>query len=150
MIVYADSSVLVRGYLNDEPGHAEAVSLLTDPNHEVVTGSWSKIEVSGAIVRATRAPSRPQAIDEAGMLADWDSDTGPDGNVTVLAAARDVVEARAVELVREHGLRAMDAWHLATAVIVTPELADAGEPVGFASRDGQQAAVAEFLGFALV
>src|SRR5687767_12542017 len=45
-------------------------------------------------------------------------------------------------------IRAMDAWHIATATLL-PELAT-GEPYAFASRDKEQAAVAELRGFTLV
>jgi hypothetical protein len=56
------------------------------------------------------------------------------------------VEARALPLVREHALRAMDAWHLATAALVLPDLAEPGEELGFATRDAAQASVAVTLG----
>jgi predicted nucleic acid-binding protein len=147
VIVYADSSVLARAYLRDEQGHSEAVALLSDPDRPVVTGSWSRIEVSGALVRAARS-ERSSVVDEAGLLAAWDSDTAFDGAVTVLVAPQDAVETHALALVREHGLRAMDAWHLAAAVIVTAELTDPGEVVAFANRDARQAEVAARLGFA--
>jgi predicted nucleic acid-binding protein len=147
VIVYADSSVLARAYLEDEQGHSEALALLRDPDRPVVTGSWSRIEVSGALVRAARS-DRPRAVDEAGLLAAWDSDTAVDGAVTVLLAPQAAVESHALALVREHGLRAMDAWHLSAAVILTAELTDPGETVAFASRDRQQADIAAHLGFA--
>ncbi len=150
MIVYVDSSILARAYLVDEPGHAEATSLLADPANPVVTSSWSRIEVAGAIVRASRAASRPHVLDEAALLLAWDNDTAADGAVGLLSVARDTAEARALGLVKEHGLRAMDAWHLAVAELATPELAEPGEQVAFASRDAQQAAVAELLGFTIV
>ena len=98
MIVYADSSVLARAYLEDEPGHTEAVALLRDPDRPVVTGSWSRIEVSGALVRAARS-GRPGVVDEAGLLAAWDSDTTLDGAVSVLVASQGTVEAHALALV---------------------------------------------------
>jgi hypothetical protein len=41
----------------------------------------------------------------------------------------------------------MDAWHLATATLTVPALAEGGERIGFASRDHDQAAVAQLLGF---
>ena len=150
MIVYADSSVLARAYLRDEDGHAEAASLLADPERPVVTGSWSKIEVSGAIVRAARTSNRPLTVDEAGLLAAWDNDTSANGNVTVLAVEQGAVEAKAMSLVRQHGLRALDAWHLAVAILATPDLTDPGEPVAFASRDDQQSAVAAVLGLEVI
>ena len=55
--------------------------------------------------------------------------------MTVVAAAQREVEDRALALVREHAIRAMDAWHLAVAVLTLPVLAEPGEELGFASRD---------------
>jgi hypothetical protein len=81
------------------------------------------------------------------LLALLDADLATDGLVAVLSAPQDQVEEQALALVREHALRAMDAWHLATASLTVPRLAEAGEPIGFASRDQEQAAIAELLGF---
>ena len=142
MIVYVDSSVLARAYLNDEAGHDEAAALLEDPQIALVTGTWSRIEVSGALVRAARAGRG----DEDGLLDVLDADLGPLGAVTVVAAPQDDVEARALSLVREHAIRAMDAWHLATATLVLPGLAEPGEVMAFATRDDAQSAVAATLG----
>lgn len=144
MIVYLDSSVLARAYLADEPGHAEAAALLDDPETGLVTGTWTRIEVSGALVRAARSARG----DEAGLLELLDGDLGPDGPVTVVAADQQEVEDRALLLVREHALRAMDAWHLAVAALTLPDLAEPGEPIGFATRDDAQASVAAGLGLA--
>jgi uncharacterized protein len=44
----------------------------------------------------------------------------------------------------------MDAWHLATATLTIPPLAEPDEPIAFASRDHEQAAVAETLGFSRI
>jgi hypothetical protein len=60
------------------------------------------------------------------------------------------VESRALALVREHALRAMDAWHLAVAELAMPMLVEKDEKMGFASRDEAQATVAEELGFTRV
>lgn len=53
MIAYLDSSVLARVYLVDENGHQDAAALLADPQIATVTGTWTRIEVSGALVRAS-------------------------------------------------------------------------------------------------
>ena len=53
----------------------------------------------------------------------------------------------ALGMVREHALRAMDAWHLAVAALTVPPLAEAGEEVAFASRHEAQSTVAATLGF---
>jgi len=146
VIVYVDSSLLTRAYLADEVGHDDARHLLAT-EFALVTGRLTRIEVSGALARAVRAgrhPSREEAF------ATLDSDLGPGGRVSEANPPAQSVEQAALSLVREHGLRALDAWHLAVASIVLPKLADKGEPIGFASRDGGQATVAESLGFAAV
>lgn len=143
MIVYLDSSVLARAYLTDEDGHEDALALLSDPDLAAVTGSWTQIEVSGALVRAARAGR----VDAEDLLELLDADLSPEGPVTLLAVAQDEVENLALELVRDHGLRAMDAWHVAAAKLTVPALAEKDEEIGFASRDEAQAAVAQRLGF---
>ncbi len=146
MIVYLDSSVLARAYLADEPGHAEVGVLLEDPDVALVTGTWTRVEVSGALGRAARAGRG----DEADLLMLLDADLAADGPVTVVSAAQADVEAEALGLVRAYALRAMDAWHLAVAKLVLPSLAEPGEQAGFASRDEAQSAVAASLGMRVV
>jgi predicted nucleic acid-binding protein len=146
VIVYLDSSVLARAYLADESGHADAVAMLEDPDLGLITGTWSRIEVSGALVRAARAGRG----DEKGLLSLLDADLATDGPVTVIAADREEVEAQALQLVREHAIRALDAWHLATAKLVLPRLVEPGEEVGFATRDQAQSVVASALGLQAV
>jgi len=141
VIAYLDSSVLARAYLADEDGHQQATALLADPDVATVTGTWTRIEVSGALVRAARAGR----ADEKGLLAALDADLA--GPVLVLAAPQEQVEKDALVLVRRHALRAMDAWHLAVAALVVPPLLEPGEQRGFASRDAAQRKVAEHLGF---
>lgn len=143
MIVYLDSSVLARAYLADEEGHHEALALLDDAEIAAVTGTWTRIEVSGALIRAARSGRG----DTEGLLALLDADLATDGPVTVLSAPQARVEEMALNLVREHALRAMDAWHLAVASLTVPPLAEAGEDIAFASRDQAQATVAGTLGF---
>lgn len=146
MIVYLDSSVLARAYLADETGHEEAVALLGADEHGLVTGTWTRVEISGALVRAARIGRG----DENGLLALLDADLSDEGPVAVVAAPQAEVEDQALRLVRVHGIRAMDAWHLATATIALPSLVEPGEPAGFATRDSAQAAVASSLGFQMV
>ncbi|GBE65157.1 hypothetical protein MFM001_16190 [Mycobacterium sp. MFM001] len=144
MIAYLDSSVLARAYLVDGDGHQQATALLADPEIATVTGTWTRIEVSGALVRAARAGRG----DEKGLLALLDADLA--GPVIVLGAPQEQVEEHALELVRRHALRAMDAWHLAVAALVVPPLLEPGEPQAFASRDQAQRQVAERLGFVAI
>jgi uncharacterized protein len=145
VIVYVDSSALARAYLDDEDGSAEARRLLADSTIGKVTGRWTRIEVTGALVRAARA-GRKVHLKRA--LAQLEADLRTeDGRVNVLESADEQVEQRALELAREHGLRALDALHVALASLWVPQLAEKGEPLGFASRDGDQADVARRLGF---
>lgn len=146
MIAYVASSVLARAYFADEPGHKEAVMLLDDTDIGLVTGTWTRIEVSGAIVRASAAGR----ADGGNLLDLLDGDLGDAGRVAVVTADQAEVEARALDLVREHALRAIDAWHLAVAALTLPNLAEPGEETGFATRDEKQGEVALALGFVLV
>jgi len=145
VIAYVDSSLVVRAYLEDEAGSADAQRLLADRSIAKYTGRWTRIEVSAAIARAARA-GRP--VLKADTLVRLDADLRPGGRIKVLVADDTEVEAKALSIAREHGLRALDALHVALAAITIPKLADKGEPLGFASRDGDQAIVAESLGFA--
>jgi predicted nucleic acid-binding protein len=143
VIAYLDSSVLARAYLADEDGHEEVSQLLADPQVARVTGTWTRIEVSGALIRAARSgrgePSQ--------LLALLDADLAAEGPVSVLVVEQVDVEQTALALVREHAIRAMDAWHLAVASLAIPGVAEPGEELAFASRDAEQAAVAAILGF---
>ncbi len=98
--------------------------------------------VGGAAPRA-----RSGRADADGLLALLDADLADEGSVTVLRPQQGHVEETALRLVREHALRAMDAWHLSVASLTIPGLAEPGEEIGFASRDEAQAAVAVVLGF---
>jgi uncharacterized protein len=146
VIVYLDSSVLARSYLPDEDGHEQALTLLEDPDITRVTGKWTRIEVSGALVRAAR--SGRGGVDEQGLLAVLDADLDAGGWVAELTVGQENVEERVLELVREYALRTLDAWHLAVASLTVPTLAEVEkEEIAFASRDEDQATVAETLGF---
>jgi predicted nucleic acid-binding protein len=147
VIAYIDSSLIVRAYLEDEAGSVDAQRLLADRSVAKYTGRWTRIEASAAFVRAARA-GRIETLSSA--LRELDADLHRGGRIKVLAADDAEVETRALAIAREHGLRALDALHVALASIAIPKLADKGEPIGFASRDGDQATVAESLGFAAV
>jgi hypothetical protein len=57
------------------------------------------------------------------------------------------LELSALQIVREHGLRALDAMHLAVATLAAVPLLNPGDSLGLANRDEalQQAGIA--LGF---
>lgn len=145
VLTYLDSSLLGRAYLADEPGHEAAVALLEDPDVVLVTSTLTRIEVTGLLVRAARTGR----CDEAVLLGALRADLGADGPVTTLVSPQQDVERVALEITAAHGVRALDALHVAVAHLAARALAD-GEPVAFASRDKAQADVAVEYGFVCV
>ena len=145
MIAYVDSSVLARAYLVDEPGHDEARRLVDDASVALITGTWTRVEVSGALVRASHTTRQAAAV-----LLLLDADLRSDGRIAVVRAAQAAVEDIALNLVRAHPIRAADAWHLAAAQLSLPHLAEGDDVVAFATRDARQGRVAASLGFTLV
>lgn len=144
MITYVDSSLILRAYLSDEGERTRARTVLDDPQRGVITGSWTRIEATGALVRAARA--HRGAIDA--LLDAFEKDISPAGGViAVVDADQAELEEVALRLVRDHGIRAMDAWHLACAKLAFDSLADPGEELVFATRDDEQSTVARELGF---
>ena len=144
MIIYVDSSVLVRAYLPDESGHAAANDLLLGED-ALITSTWTLVEVTSALTRAARG-GRANLDD---LLAAFETDTAIDGPVTLLRPDAVAIEARATEIVREHAIRSLDALHLAVAELAGMPLSSP-DACGFASRDHAQAEVAAKLGFVLV
>jgi predicted nucleic acid-binding protein len=144
MIIYVDSSVLVRAYLPDENGHTAANDLLVGED-ALVTSTWTLVEVTSALTRAARGGRA--ALDD--LLAAFEADVAVDGPVTLLRPDAVAIEGRAIEIVREHAIRSLDALHLAVAELAAMPLSSP-EACGFASRDTAQAEVAAKLGLVLV
>lgn len=140
-VAYVDSSIVVRYYLPNDPGRGEVVALLNDRETAVVTSTLTRIEASGALVRAarqTKANATP-------ALARLDQDF-LEGVITLVGADHGEVERKALHAVRTYGIRALDALHVATAQIVLPELVGPGDVAVFVSRDSEQANAARRLG----
>jgi uncharacterized protein len=114
-----------------------------DPGHNaaVVTSTLTRIESSGALVRAARSAR----ADPADALARLDQDF-TDGVITLVSADPADVERNALHVVRTHGIRALDAIHIATAQLVLPELAGPGDTGVFLSRDKEQSDAAQRVG----
>jgi predicted nucleic acid-binding protein len=147
MLVYVDSSVLVRAYLPDEKGHEEARALLDGVEHLLVTSTWTVAEATSALARAARG-LRVEELDA--VLAVLAADTGDDGPVTLLRGESVQVERASTRIVRDHAIRSLDALHLAVAQLAAMPLLEPGQRLGFATRDDAQAAVAEALGFVAI
>lgn len=147
MIVYIDSSALIRSYLPDEPDHNDVRALLDDVKTATISGSWTRIEVTGALVRAARS----NRVRAERVLELFHRDTAPsNGPLLLVDALQADIEGLALQMVRSSGIRSMDAGHLACASIAFDNLAEPGEERGFATRDAEQAAVAKELGYTIV
>jgi uncharacterized protein len=144
-IAYVDSSIVVRYYLQNDPNHAEAAALFDDDRTGLVTATLTHIEVSGALVRAARNAH----VSPADALARFDSDL-EFGMITLVGVENHAdVERLALSIVRAHGVRALDAIHIATAQLVLPELTGPGDVAVFVSRDVEQSTAAAALGLVL-
>jgi hypothetical protein len=60
------------------------------------------------------------------------------------------LEVVAFQVAVADGLRAMDAWHLACALVILPALAEPDEPQAFATRESELAAAAKARGLAII
>ncbi len=113
------------------------MELFANADTAFVSGVLAHIEVSGALVSAARLASVPVGP----LLARLDADLG--GTlITMVGADACDVEALALQIVRQQGIRALDALHVATAVLTLRELAGPGDETVFISRDTAQAAAA--------
>ena len=120
-VAYIDSSVLVRYYLPLDPHHDEAIALIDDDDTAIVTSSWTRIEASGALVRA----SRSQRVSPDAALARLDEDTSV-GPITLISVPQAEAEsiawpfarqlARAGALRRDHFRGGADAGRVAWAL----------------------------------
>jgi uncharacterized protein len=142
-VAYVDSSLIVRYFLPNDPGSAEVAVLFADPDTALVTGTLTRIEVSGALVRA----ARNQRTSPKELLDRFDYEL-ESGLFTLVGADRDDTEQLALDLVRSYGIRALDAIHVATAKLTLPELVASADTALFLSRDAEQAAVAAKVGLA--
>lgn len=143
-IVYVDSSIVVRYYLVDEAGHPGVVEMFDDPDSAIVTSTWTRIECSGAMVRAARI--RRVAAGPILARLDLDMSAGP---ITLVTAAQQDTERAALDIVRRYGVRALDAWHIAVASLVLPGLTGPADEAVFATRDADQARAATAVGLAV-
>lgn len=142
-LLYADSSALVRAYLDDEREHGPLRRLLLETEDTVVTSELSSVELFSAFAAAQRAG---RLSDLAGLLAKVDDTFSGSPIMPIRLDPRRVVPLSR-HLVLDHRLRALDAIHLAVALETADEAPD--EELVFVTRDREQAAAAKELGFAV-
>ncbi len=89
--------------------------------------------------------ARHVGIDPAGLLARFDTHITA-GDPMIVTVDHPRVDSAALGLVRAHGIRALDALHIAAAGIVLHELAGAGDTTVFISRITTQTTAATAYG----
>lgn len=145
-VLYADSSALVRAYLDDEEEHQALRLLLLGGDEGVVSSEVSRLELTSAV----RSAERAGRIADGDELLDWiDMDCGVDGPIQLLGLRTEPTLAAARRLLLAYPLRTMDAIHLAVALEDAPHYAGDGEVV-LVTRDAGQAAAARALGLAVL
>lgn len=143
-MIYADTSALGRIYFADEEDHNQLRLLLLDDGEQVVSSQLARLEIASAAARAERAGR----LSAAGrIVAAFDAHCGAGGPFTLLRLQADRIFESAHELVVRHGLRALDAMHLAVALGDAGALADTR--LLFVTRDAEQAAAARAEGLSV-
>ena len=142
-MLYVDPSVIVAAYFGDEPDHSRCHDMLFEGAGPAVVSEVARAEVASAVWAAARAGRIP---DGNVVISRFDTDCAAGGPIKLLALRPGPAIERAVDLIREHRLRALDAIHLAVALEDARPLAG-DEPIRFATRDRDQASAAAALGF---
>lgn len=127
MIVYLDSSALVKRYVEEE-GSSDVAEFI-DRADICGTAIVSRVEVAAAIAKATRMRLFPREDGAAALEAftvDWDA--------LVRLQLTELLVARAADFAWWHGLRGYDATHLAAAHLWNEIM---GQPVTVATYDWQ-------------
>lgn len=141
-LIYADTSAIVRGYLDDEPADTELAGVLFAGEQPVVTSELTRVEFASAMAAAARAD---RLTDVKPILDQFDHDCSEDGQLSLLPFRAPVFAAARELLLIAGPLRTLDAIHIAVARDDAAELA-AGDPVVLLTRDERQAAAARAAG----
>lgn len=143
MVYFADSSALVRAYLEDEPDHRLYADLLY-ANGVMITSALATVEVPRALIVAHRTRRIRQPLLEV-LLDRLRIEIAECELIHVIPLDPEPTLARAVELVGQHSLGTLDAIHLAVADREGRALAGDDELV-FVTADVVQGQAAAALG----
>lgn len=140
MILYLDTSALVKLYA-EEPGREEVENAVQEA-HVVAVSEIGYVEARSALARKEREGSFSTDEHDA-TIEQLQQDYR---EVYLSRPVTGDLIARAGELAREHALRAYDAVHLATALVLreeSRELAERGqEPAETSPQEGGELQVA--------
>ena len=121
MILYLDTSALVKLYV-EEPGREEVENAVQEVR-VVAVSEIGYVEARSALARKEREGSfSPDEHDAAVEQLQWDY-----REVYLSRPVTGDLIVHAGELAREHGLRAYDAVHLATALVLREESRELAE-----------------------
>lgn len=126
MILYFDTSALVKGYIQEE-GSKEVIALLDEVENLFGSIVLTQVEMAAAVQRAARAVGASPASASGAwqdFMDDWPS-------FTRLAISPMTIE-RASGIAWNHGLRGYDSLHLAAALLWQDAL---GTQITFATFD---------------
>jgi predicted nucleic acid-binding protein len=125
VVLYLDTSVLVKLYVEED--RSAAFQALVNSSAVAATSLISYAEARAAFARRFREKAfTPREY--RGLTASFEKDWG---NYLRIRASEALVK-RAGDLAEKHGLRGLDAIHLASALLLAEELSSA---VLFASSD---------------
>lgn len=145
VVAYADTSAIVRAYMPDEPAHERVRRALFHERWTVLTSVLADVEMTAAVRAAARAG---RIADPEPLLDQVAADMAPDGPLVVLGLSTEGVLGRARDLCDRHPLRALDALHIAVALVDGARVAgDAG--LAFLTCDARQAEAARASGLEL-
>jgi predicted nucleic acid-binding protein len=125
MIVYFDTSALVKGYVQ-ETGSTDVLAILDNEGNSFGSVAVTQVEMASAIQRAIRAIGAPMSPAKAwqDFLDDWAA-------FSHIAVSPLMIE-RACRIAWEYRLRGYDSLHLAAALLWQESI---GEQVTFAAFD---------------
>jgi predicted nucleic acid-binding protein len=110
MILYVDTSALVKRYVQESS--SEQVTTLIDSAEATGSSILTQVEIAAALAKGVRQAR----LDDGSARRAWDDYLAHWPSFTRLVVSAGVLE-RASELTWEHGLRAYDALHFASALI---------------------------------
>lgn len=145
-LAYIDASVVVRTLMFDEQAHVRARDALAATTGRAATWTLTQVEATCAVRAAERAKRiRARAVVDADLGAMF---TGPDA-LMLLAGSDPAAVDVALEVASRRRVRALDAMHIAVALVEATRLA-AEWPVVFVTADHEQARAARAEGLQVV
>ncbi|MBN1886849.1 MAG: type II toxin-antitoxin system VapC family toxin [Thermoflexales bacterium] len=142
---YADSSALVKRHVHEAGTDWFRTVCIPAAGNVIITTRISMVEVYSALNRRQRE-ANISLLDYAELVSDFDAICTGEYQLVELTP---LVIKRAKSLLERHSLRASDAVHLASALLVQDTLRSAGLPsLTFLAADDQLLAAARTEGLA--